>query len=51
MNDAAIVAALVLANASFFLQQQQAKTGKALCDLKRDGQADNASADDDYVVA
>jgi hypothetical protein len=51
VNDAAVVAALMLAHAIFFLQQQQAKTGEALGDLKRDGKADNASADDDDVAA
>ena len=51
MNDAAVVAALMLAYPIFFFQQQQAKTGEALRDLEGDGEADNAAADDGDVVA
>ena len=51
MNDATVVAALMLAHPRFLLQQKQAKTGEALGDLERDGEANNASADDDDVVA
>jgi hypothetical protein len=45
------MAALVPAHAIFFLQQQQPKTRELLCDLERDGEADNASADNDDVAA
>ena len=50
VNDAAVMTALMLAHALFFFQQQQAKMGEALCDLERDGEADNASTNDDDVA-
>ena len=51
MNYAAVVAALMLSYAIFFFQQQQAKSRKSLADFERDGEADNAAADDRDVVA
>ncbi len=50
MNDAAVVAALMPGYAIFLLEQQRAKAGESLGNLERDGEADNASADDDDVV-
>jgi hypothetical protein len=41
----------MLAHTIFLFQQQQAKTGKALRDFEGDGEADDASADDDHVAA
>ncbi len=37
----------MLAHAIFFFEQQKAKTGEAFRDLERDGEANNASTDDD----
>src|SRR5258706_11872303 len=51
VNDAAVVAALMPAHAVFFLEQQQAKAGESLRDLKGDGETDNTSADDEDIVA
>ena len=51
VNDTAVVGTLMLAHTIFLFQQQQAKTGKALRDFEGDGEADDASADDDHVAA
>jgi hypothetical protein len=51
VNDAAVVAALMPADAIFFLHQQQAKPRKAPRDLKSDGEPDNASTDDEDIAA
>ena len=51
MDDAAVVAALVLTHAIFFLEQEESKAGESLRDLKGDGEADDASTDDDNIVA
>jgi len=51
VNDAAVVAALMPADAIFFLHQQQAKPRKAPRDLESDGEPDNASTDDEDIAA
>ena len=51
MDDSAVVAALVSADAIFFFENEQPKAGKAPRDIKCDGEADNASAYYQHVAA
>src|ERR1700722_12447914 len=49
--DAAVVSALVACDAVFLLQQQKPEPRKSARNLQRDREADDASSDDDCVVA
>ncbi len=51
MDDAAVVSALMAGDTIFFLQQQEAETRETSRDFERNGEADDATADDDYVRA
>src|ERR1051326_3203002 len=51
MDYAAVVPALVLRDATFFFQHQQALAREAAGDLQRYTEANDAATDDDHVVA
>ena len=50
VDHAAVVPALVAGNPAFFLQHQELEMREAASDFECDGEADDAAADDDYVV-
>jgi hypothetical protein len=50
MNDAAVVAALMPAYSVFFLQHQEAKARKSSSDFQRNGEANDASTNDNDVI-
>ena len=50
VDDSAVMSALVLSDVEFFLQEQEFGARESLRDYARDGESDDASADDDGVV-